>query len=225
MIYYIIYHLDYKKNDIVAIKDMYITKEDAFNNVERVAMEYIKEFQGKQQAEICKQDKTPDQLLADTTIKEGMYIRKVNDVITIYEKITFVFTGWLKNSKSLQVNKIGQMSVTEYNFDDAFFKCNCNNEVQMTIEKPLNVTELNIKSLTYNDQELSDSKKKIDDLNMQITTLKTMYDTLFKYNRNNDVQITIEQPSTTKIIRPVYSYFDELKKKIESGMVKLKPVN
>lgn len=121
----IICFLDHKKNDSIIIKNMYKTKEDAFNNLERVAIEYIKELQGKQQAEVCKQDKTPEKLLADVSIKEGMYIKKVEEHILLYEKTTVIIPGKIWNSNSLQVNKIGQFSVTEYNFDDVLFKCDC----------------------------------------------------------------------------------------------------
>lgn len=172
MRYYIIYFLDYKKNHTITIKDMFLAKEDAYNNLEHVAIDYIKELQGKQQAEICKQDKTPEQLLADKTIKEGMYIKKQDEMIIMYEKITVVLPGRIWNSNDLQVNKIGQFSVTEYNFDDILFKCNCNIKIErkQSIEVPLVI--------------------------------------------NN---------KTT--IRPAYNYLDELKQKLNSGMIKLKPVN
>lgn len=172
MRYYIIYFLDYKKNNAIIIKDMYLSKEDAYNNLERVAIDYIKDLQGKQQAEICKQDKTPDQLLVDTTIKEGLYIKKQDEMITLYEKKTIVLPGRIWNTNDLQVNKIGQISVTEYNFDDIMFKCGCN----------------------------------------------------FKIERKQSIEVPVILNNKTTI-RPAYNYLDELKNKLESGMIKLKPVN
>lgn len=172
MRYYIIYFLDYKKNNAISIKDMYLAKEDAYNNLERVAIDYIRDLQGKQQAEICKQDKTPEQLLVDKTIKEGMYIKKQDELITVYEKITIVLPGRIWNSNDLQVNKIGQISVTEYNFDDIMFKCDCN----------------------------------------------------FKIERKQSIEVPLILNNKTTI-RPAYNYLDELKMKLESGMIKLKPVN
>src|SRR3972149_7695119 len=116
MRYYLIYFLDYKKNDLVNIKDVYITKEDAINNLERIAIEYVKELQGKQQADICKQDTTPEQLLADKAMKEGLYIRKTDDYIVLYSKTTIIIPGTIwGNSNKLQVQKVGQFNITEYN--------------------------------------------------------------------------------------------------------------
>lgn len=174
MRYHIIYFLDYKKNDSVTIKEMYMSKDDAFNNIEKVAIDYIKELQGKQQADICKQDKTPEQLLADISTKEGMYIRKYDDHVIIYEKTTVVVPGTLWNSNTLQVNKIAQISVMEYNFDDMLFNCSCKIERKQRITIPIIPSQNN-------------------------------------------------QKNNSKL--PTYNFMDELKIKMNSGMIKLKPVN
>lgn len=126
MKYYLVYLLNYKDGDTVILKDSYQDRDDALKSLERTGVEYIKELQGKQQAEICKQDKTVDEILADTKLKEGMYLRKEDTSIILYEKITVFIAGalWGK-SKSLQVNKIGKFFITEYNFDDSIFRCTC----------------------------------------------------------------------------------------------------
>ena len=49
MKYYLVYLLDYKNGDSIDIKDSYRTKEDAVNSLEKIAIEYVKELQGKQQ--------------------------------------------------------------------------------------------------------------------------------------------------------------------------------
>ena len=125
MKYYLIYLLNYKESDSVILKDSYIDRGDALNSLERNAIEYIKELQGKQQADICKQEKTCADILADTNLKEGLYFRKDGESIILYEKITIVKPGTIWNSSSLKLNKVGKFYITEYNFDDSIFRCNC----------------------------------------------------------------------------------------------------
>jgi len=126
MKYYLICFIDHYKDDVISVKDSYKTKEDAFNSLERVALEYVKEFQGKQQADKCKTEKTPEQMLVDSTFKEGMYIRKLEDKIYLYEKVNVLIPSkFLWNSYELKVNKIGLFNVSEYNFDDSIFRCGC----------------------------------------------------------------------------------------------------
>ena len=125
MKYYLIYFLNYKDNDAITLKDSYQCRDDALKNVERNAIEYIKELQGKQQADICKQEKTPEKILSDTSLKERLYIRKENECIILYEKLTVVIPGTVWNSSSLKIKKIGKFYITEYNFDDSIFRCTC----------------------------------------------------------------------------------------------------
>ena len=125
MKYYLVYLLNYKENDSVTLKDSYQAEIDATNSLERIAIEYIKELQGKQQADICKQEKLPKEILKDQTLKEGLYIIKEGDAVILYEKVTVVAEGTLWNSNSLKVNKVGKFYVTEFNFDDSVFRCSC----------------------------------------------------------------------------------------------------
>jgi hypothetical protein len=149
MKYYLIYFLDYKKNDTIIIKDVYMTREDAMSNLERVTIEYIKDLQGKQQVDMCKEHegKTPDQLLANKSIKEGLYIRKIDDHILLYQKVTMTVSGMLWNYNKLRVQKIGQFYVTEYNFDDILFKCPCqNNKIETNV---LTIKQSNTKKYEF----------------------------------------------------------------------------
>lgn len=125
MKYYIIYFIDYKDGNNVVIKELYRSKEDAVLNVEKVATEYIRNLQGKQQADICKQQKSPQDILNDVNLKEGFYILVDNSVVTLYEKISGVIPGTIWNSYELQINKIGLFNYTEYNFDDLLFRSTC----------------------------------------------------------------------------------------------------
>ncbi len=122
MKYYLVYLLNYKESDSITIKDLYHNKEDAINSLERNATEFIKELQGKQQSDICKQERSIDEILNDTKLREGLYFKKEGDAIIIYEKATIVKVGTVWNSSSIKVQKFGKIYVTEYNFDDALFR-------------------------------------------------------------------------------------------------------
>lgn len=123
MKYFLIYYLDYTENDKISIKEEYMTKEDATNNLESVAVGHVKEMQGKQQSEICRQfDKSPDDILKNTSLKEGMYIVKSGDAFLLYEKTSVVISGRIWSSQGLKINKLGMFNFTEYNFDESNFR-------------------------------------------------------------------------------------------------------
>jgi len=126
MKYYLVYLLNYKDNDAVILKEAYYEKDDAAKSLERHATEYIKELQGKQQADICKQEKTSQEILLDITMKEGMYYRIEDSVIVLYEKCVLLEPGAVWGlRKNKVINKIGKFYITEYNFDDSIFRCSC----------------------------------------------------------------------------------------------------
>lgn len=158
MKYYIIYFINYKNRDNVNIKELYRSKEDAILNVEKVAIEYIRNLQGKQQADICKQQKSPQDILNDINLKEGFYVLVDNYVVTLYEKISAVVPGKLWNSYELQINKIGLFDYTEYNFDDLLFRSTCTCSIGINKRKINHLPENNFKQLTFVD-ELKDKIK------------------------------------------------------------------
>ena len=121
MKYYLIYYLDNKKDESIQVKAVYLSKEDAVTNLENVAVNYVNEFQGKIQAGICKQDKTPEQILADPALDKGMYLvkDKKTDSLFLYEKVNVVLEGILYNSYDKKITKIGKFDVTEAEIDTA----------------------------------------------------------------------------------------------------------
>jgi len=143
MKFFIIYYIDYKKNDQAIIKELYYTKEDAVRSIERTAVEYIKELQGKQQSDICKQNKTLDEIFADNNLKEGMYIKKFGDYVEIYEKMSILSPGRVWNSYDLKVIKAGKFDITEHNFDDVLFKstCTCSIPIKKIIKPRIHVED------------------------------------------------------------------------------------
>lgn len=87
MIYFIIYFLDYTQNYQIKPLANYKTKEESQFQFESIILNYIKELQGQQQADICKQyNKTPEIILSDTNLKEGNYLVKSDEKIHLYEK-------------------------------------------------------------------------------------------------------------------------------------------
>lgn len=138
MKYLLIYYLDHKNNDQVTIKDYYTSKDDAINSLEKVALEFIKEQQGKQQINICRQyEKSVDDILKDTNIKEGLYIKKQGDIIVLYEKKNIIIPGTIWNSFDIKIDKIGMFNITEVNMDLAN-KCTCNLSKQTITTKQSN---------------------------------------------------------------------------------------
>jgi len=115
---YIIYFIDYKNNDMVTLKASFTNKDLANDNLETQALQYITELQGKEQREICKQNKTAEELLADLTIKDGLYVKTVNDQIVVYKKFTETTLGWVKNTYETKCIKMGVFGLTELDLSD-----------------------------------------------------------------------------------------------------------
>jgi len=115
---YFIFYLDYKNNDKVILKESHSTTQDAQCNLEFVALDHIKKYQGEQQVLICKQyEKSPDQILNDSILKEGMYVRRENDKLVLYEKVNELIPGTFWNSYILKVNKIGIFDIASYEIE------------------------------------------------------------------------------------------------------------
>ena len=164
MKYYFICFLDYMIGDAIHIKDCYKEKQDALNNLEKVAIEYVREFQGKQQAEKCKIDKTPEELLMDIACKEGLYIKTVNDTVILYEKVNYVLPGRFYNSNDLKVNKIGLFTISEYNFNDSMFRLNRQNLISDKNEKLDSNQKSNKEDLSIDGDIIANHSSVLDEL-------------------------------------------------------------
>ena len=139
MKYHLIYFLDHIDDNKVIIKDYYTSKDDALNALEKIAIDFIKEQQGKQQTSICKQyDKSIEDIQKDTSIKEGLYLKKHNDSIVLYEKKNILTPGTIWNSFNLQVYKIGTFYTTDINIELTASMCSCNVASQKTTVKQKN---------------------------------------------------------------------------------------
>ena len=192
MKYYLVCFVDYKKNDNIIIKDSYLAKIDAEKRLESVALEYVKEYQGKQQAEKCQLDLTPDQILSDVTLKEGLYIRKVDETVVLYEKVNVVLEGAIWNSYDVKVNKIGLFTISEYNFENQMAMCGCNIQ---KIEKVEKVENTHIVSRSESNPSML-----LDELKQLF--MKGGSASLLKRKSNMNIK-PINEPINEQVIEPV----------------------
>lgn len=110
---YIVYFIDYKNNDKVTLKSSFSDKELANDNIELQALQYVTELQGSQQRDICKQNKTAEEILNDFTLRDGLYFQNMNDQIVLYEKLSKTVVGWIQKTQESSCNKIGVFGLTE----------------------------------------------------------------------------------------------------------------
>lgn len=140
MFYYLVYFLDYKKLnknllDEITCKAIFNSRKAATGFLSEYAIDYVREYQGKQQTEICIQyDKTPEQILSDQKLKEGYYLGKKDDSIILYEKTQIKIPGTIWNSYELKINKIGMFNIAEIQSNsDNFVTASCQ---QVPVDAP-----------------------------------------------------------------------------------------
>ena len=197
MKYFLIYFLDNKNNDSISIKSLHQTKDQAINNLEKTAINHIKELQGTQQVEKCKIDKLED-LSTNITFKNGLYIHlnETSDNIFLYEKVSDI-NGTIWRSFTTQINKIGSFTIGEYDFDDTMFLCKCSNQILGKNEPSIINTDNNIDS-----SQPKQSEKTINNKHAK----KNKKDKLNRKNKTNQNNLEIKKniptaPSNIKIIK------------------------
>lgn len=131
MTHYLIYFLDNTKNNAITIKNTYKNKNDAIINIEKIAFDYVRELEGEKQTRICKQDKTPDQILNDTNLKDGLYIIKNGDIVTLHEKISQLIQGRVWNGLQNDIKQIGVFGMIEYKNVEFLMTKRCNTETKI----------------------------------------------------------------------------------------------
>jgi len=115
---YIIYYIDCKTIGKVIHKITYHSKENAINNLEKHALEFIRELEGSKQASVAFQnEKTPDQITSDVSLKEGLYLKKENEFIIVYEKNNITINGWW-NSYEKKTEKIGVFGIMSFDVEE-----------------------------------------------------------------------------------------------------------
>ena len=99
----------------VQIKQCFTNRDEAMANLENIAVDYIKELQGKQQADICKQYETPIEKLAE--LDKGLYLHKDGNNLIMYEKNEQVTSGLFSYYHVPKVEKIGLFGIAEFEIE------------------------------------------------------------------------------------------------------------
>lgn len=131
MIHYLIYFLDNTKNNAITIKNTYKNRNDAIINIEKIAFDYVRELEGEKQARRCKQEKTPDQILNDITLKDGLYIIKNGDTINLHEKTSQLIQGRVWNGHQNDIIQIGVFGMIEYKNVESLMTKRYNDETKI----------------------------------------------------------------------------------------------
>lgn len=126
---FIVYFLDCKTIGDITKHEIYFSEENAIANLEKCAIDYIAELEGKKHLAVAFQnDKTEDQILKDDSLREGHYAKKEGKFIVIYEKKKNVIDGYIWRSSGFVMSKVGVFGILNCNIDDDLFtkKCGCN---------------------------------------------------------------------------------------------------
>jgi hypothetical protein len=114
MKYFEVHFIDF--NDYqVHIKQCFTNQNEAIINLENIAVEYIRELQGKQQADICKQYDTPIEKLSE--LDKGLYLHKDGNNIYLYEKKEQHMSGIFSYYHVPKVEKIGLFGIAEFEIE------------------------------------------------------------------------------------------------------------
>lgn len=119
MKYFVIYYINFT-NFKVKLENSYSSQEEANENLLSTSLNFIKEEQGKQQADIALQNDKSEADLLSGNFREGMYIKsnisseKITDfTVNVYNKIKEIVSGTFYNSWEMKLNKIGMFGVSE----------------------------------------------------------------------------------------------------------------
>lgn len=100
------------------LKSSYDCTESALDDLELIALNYIREQEGIKQSSIALQNnKDINQILADDTLKEGLYLKRVENSVLVYQKQKIILTGKLWNSYEMKIDKIGVFGITSSNIN------------------------------------------------------------------------------------------------------------
>lgn len=129
---YFVYLLDFLTNGNITLKSSYDCKEDALSDLETIALNYVRDLEGSKQAMIAFQkDKDIEQISLDTNLKDGLYLKKDNECVIVYQKHKLLLPGKIWNSTELKMTKAALFGIT-------YFKINnqtCVSEIKPTIKK------------------------------------------------------------------------------------------
>lgn len=162
----VVYYLDYQNNDNIIVKKSFKNKKNATEEIEKIALEFIKDQQGSQQLEKCKQyEKTSDEIQQDVNLSDGLYLIKSGDDFVVLNKKKNVDSGILWNSTTVILNKIGVFKTTEFdlNFDlESYLKKEFDSTNQNKLKPANNFVQKNYTFLNELIDDFISGKKKLN---------------------------------------------------------------
>lgn len=113
MKYFVIYYINFT-NFKVKLENSYSSQEEANENLLSTALNFVKEEQGKQQADIAVQNDKSEAELLSGNLREGMYIKCDLSTVSVFNKFKEIIPGKiLWDSWEMKLNKIGMFGVSE----------------------------------------------------------------------------------------------------------------
>lgn len=161
---------DYDKKKIDLIQT-YEIEDLAIQNIEKHALEYIKNQQGIQQSNIALQkNKKENDIIEDDNFKEGYYLLSFENGLKLFEKKKLVSKGYFYTNFDYKIELIGLFMISTLNLDSqqeeeiAIDESNNNLVKETKIMKLHFLEELN-KRLTKSINNFGlKSSKSVDDL-------------------------------------------------------------
>lgn len=102
------------KDQIICVEN-YSTLEEAQQNLERLAVDYIRQHQGTDQATQClRPESDPNKVLNDLSFPHGMFLIKGENKYHLYDKKIKLESTWLMStSQSVSLESLGYFSILE----------------------------------------------------------------------------------------------------------------
>ena len=178
MKFYCIYYYNILSHQF-KLKKLYNNIVKAQEDLKNIALDYVRDEQGNQQALIAFQDgKDINDIANDAELKAGFYLRIENDVVSLYEKTKIVNTGFLWNSEIFFMQKLAIFNVSDLDLE---IKNSCNCSAEISIDKCNHSYDQTNSSFVKELQNLMRSDEKIGLLSIASGMKKCT----FKLNREN----------------------------------------
>ncbi len=115
---YSVFYCDKQNNGSIYFKHQSTTEDNAIAKLEKYALEHIKNEEGGKHTKIAFQDsKTLDNIRDDVELRNGLYLKKGDKIINVYEKKTKVIPGMIYNSEEIVVVPVGYFCVAMQDID------------------------------------------------------------------------------------------------------------
>lgn len=124
MKFYAIFFLNLKDNKLIFCN---FCESESIEELKNAAIDYVRQKQGDQQAEITFQDqKKIEYIKNNDNLKEGLYLLPEKDYINLYEKEKCKLSGYIYDSYYTKITKVGQFFLTSLYIElKQYCKCEC----------------------------------------------------------------------------------------------------